>query len=694
MACIANEPTVGIVCPLSDNATILSLHERLCDDHDHLKFFTGHWYPIPTAVGSCMLIKREIIHQLGGFDPFFDPGYGEECDYSFTLRKKGYDIACACASFVYHKGSASFEDNSLSLKESHQHLLDIRWPKYASEVKSFAENNPIHLVEEFLFSQQQSKLKTVLHVIHGIDFKGGVELFTKQLIDKLSNQFNHVIWVPSATTMPNQTVRHEIKSDNVRVCYFQFLAHASNSMIGQLSADLYNEKLDQLFTQIALYHQPELVHFHSIVGLGTVMWPLICAEFKIPYLLSCHDHFGICHNYDLITGIGTNLAQCQKQQCLPSDQDCINCIQDISRFTNVPTEQFISTRNQYWNKIFAHANSVFTPSQYLKELLSKRFIGIDSKTHVVEPVFTVQLQTTSHTVNNKQPTVAFLGNFSIPKGAKTFLQAHEQLSGYDIQWKIIGGVDRVLNHLVKPLDIEVTGSYSRDELEGHFKNVDVIVLASIFPETYSITLTEAWNHHCLVIAPNLGAINDRITHKKNGFIFDSNDPSSLAKTIKLALFEAPEKSEQIRNFLANKNPEIHEPHSVFKEIYNQESIKPEILKPKRNVNAFKHSLDKPSRSAADLMVEWLNAPMTLEGLSDWEDPIKTVIVILGKNPDLIQLTRQSIESFAASCETIINPSDAEIKRISNENSICLINAGHLFNDNFGNWINSFSIGFF
>ena len=689
MAFIANEPTVGIVCPLSDNATILSLHEQLCDDYPHLKFFTGHWYPIPTAVGSCMLIKRQIIDQFGGFDPYFDPGYGEECDYSFTLRMNGIDIACACAAFVYHKGSASFEDSSLPLKESHQHLLDIRWPKYSSEVKSFAENNPIHLIEEYLFSQQEKKLKTVLHVIHGIDFKGGVELFTKQLIDELSSQFNHVIWVPSATTMPNQTVRHEIKSDHVRVCYFQFLAHSSNSQIGRLSADLNNEKLDQLFTQIALYNQPELVHFHSMVGLGTVMLPLICAELKIPYLLSCHDHFGICHNYELTTGFGTSLAYCQKQQCLPSDKDCINCLQDSSRFTSVSTEQFISTRNQYWDQIFIHAKSVFTPSQYLKELLSKRFKGIKSKTHVVEPVFTLKPKSAAHTNNNKQPTVAFLGNFSIPKGAKTFLQAHQQLSNYDIHWKIIGGVDAVLNNLVKPLDIEVTGSYSRDELEGHFKNVDVIVLASVFPETYSITLTEAWNHHCLVIAPNLGAINERVMHKKNGFIFDSNDSSSLAKTIKLALFDEPETSAKIRNFLSNKYPEIHEPHAVFKAIYNQESIEPGMIKPERSVNAIKHSLDKPSPSAADLMSDWLNAPMTLEGLNDWEDPIKTVIVILGKKPDLIQLTRQSIESFAASCEIIINPSDSEVKRIINENSICLINAGHLFNDNFGNWTQTF-----
>ncbi len=252
MAVIANEPTVGIVCPLSDHATILSLHESLCDDHAHLKFFTGHWYPIPTAVGSCMLIKREIIKQFGGFDPYFDPGYGEECDYSYSLRKNGFDIACACAAFVYHKGSASFEDNSLLLIESHQHLLDIRWPKYSSEVKTFAENNPIHLIEEFLFSQQERKLKTVLHVIHGIDFKGGVELFTKQLIDKLSSQFNHVIWVPSATAMPNQTVRHEIKSENVSAGYFQFHPHSRNSQIGMHSADLHNVKRDQLFTQSAL----------------------------------------------------------------------------------------------------------------------------------------------------------------------------------------------------------------------------------------------------------------------------------------------------------------------------------------------------------------------------------------------------------------------------------------------------------
>ena len=86
-------PRAGIVCPVSDNATLLSLLDT--DNSESVSrsaSVSSGPVLLPTAVGFCMLISRKLIKQVGMFDPVFAPGYGEENDLSMRALKLGFDI--------------------------------------------------------------------------------------------------------------------------------------------------------------------------------------------------------------------------------------------------------------------------------------------------------------------------------------------------------------------------------------------------------------------------------------------------------------------------------------------------------------------------------------------------------------------------------------------------------------------------
>ena len=61
-----------------------------------------------TATGFCMLIKRSVIDQIGGWCEDYGMGYYEDRDYSRRAAQVGFLCVHAREAFVYHEEHASF----------------------------------------------------------------------------------------------------------------------------------------------------------------------------------------------------------------------------------------------------------------------------------------------------------------------------------------------------------------------------------------------------------------------------------------------------------------------------------------------------------------------------------------------------------------------------------------------------------
>ena len=112
-------------------------------------------YPvIPTAVGHCTYFRRLSLDAVGCFDETFAPGYGEEVDFSQRALSAGLIHVLADDLFVFHRGSASFEDDGCSdrrqLQEQHERVIQQRYPWYHPWVSkaSSDESTPLSLAIE------------------------------------------------------------------------------------------------------------------------------------------------------------------------------------------------------------------------------------------------------------------------------------------------------------------------------------------------------------------------------------------------------------------------------------------------------------------------------------------------------------------------------------------------------------------
>ncbi|MEY4228783.1 MAG: hypothetical protein RLZ84_1375, partial [Actinomycetota bacterium] len=139
---------VATVSVFTNNGTILSLPHRNSPSPD----IVGGWSVdeaaeriarvaeksrpvIPTAVGHCFLIKRLAINLVGGFDPVFGTGYGEEVDFSQRCIRVGLRHIVADDVFVFHKGSSSFTSDARPQQIAHEAIVNERYPWYASGVQ-------------------------------------------------------------------------------------------------------------------------------------------------------------------------------------------------------------------------------------------------------------------------------------------------------------------------------------------------------------------------------------------------------------------------------------------------------------------------------------------------------------------------------------------------------------------------------
>lgn len=676
MQTIAADERIGAVCPLSDDATILSLKNHR--QHKQLQSLNGLWFDIPTAVGFCLLIKRKIIQQLGGFDAYYAPGYGEECDYSMRIRLAGYHIAAAPAAFVYHQGSQSFDQTATELKQQHQKLLELRWPGYNAEIQAFIQRSLVRHIDQFI-KKTDHKIK-VLHVVHGLENKGGVELFTLQLLRKLSKDSQHDVLTGAFKDPQNKAMVQAQLGTEINLIELQ--PTRAQGFIYTHRSDLFNTTLDLNFANLLLFGQYDVVHFHSLVGIGSMLWPLICRQHDVPYVLYFHDHFGLCQIYSMLRAEGGKDRFCGRNHMSATAQLCQQCIQQKTRFNQIPQSDYMHQRIEIWDAILAGSLQNYYSSHYLKEQYQQRFLKTIGKNRVLAPCFLTP-NTSARKIGSKSIHIAYLGHFTAFKGAYVYLEAQRQFTHQpSLHWHIIGGVEQTFKTTIEQQGIQCSGAFKSSDLPKLLENIDLVVLCSIFPESYSITLSEALQAGIPVIAPKIGAFQERV-HHNNGLLFEAGNADDLAAKIKYFIKHQhePEFLPEITFENTSQASDLKQLQAIYTSV-TAASIRPLAA-------STDNLLNPPKNSAYQNMAQWLDAPHTLEAEPDWNTPDAGLrVCIIGEQLTHIERSQDSLKHYLSSPK-LIDIKQLSYKEKTQNTPILILLAGTVINDNMGNWLTAF-----
>lgn len=163
--CAASDARIGTVTPFSNNAEICSF-PRFCadnpwselDDPELLNLaMEGAAVPtypdLPTGVGFCFYIKRELLRRIGNFDLAFGLGYGEENDFCMRAWKAGYRNVLSEDTLVLHLGGRSFDGKKDELGRRNMQLLLERHPEYLARVSEFIDADPLRPIRDAVASR-------------------------------------------------------------------------------------------------------------------------------------------------------------------------------------------------------------------------------------------------------------------------------------------------------------------------------------------------------------------------------------------------------------------------------------------------------------------------------------------------------------------------------------------------------------
>lgn len=519
--------TIGTVTPMSNNATICSFPgfcidnelpkgmgvealAKICGSNNQLEI------DLPTAHGYCMFIKRQVLNEVGLFDEQkWGKGYAEENDFSLRANKLGWRHVMTNKTFIHHLGSVSFASDSESFIANNLQKLNGLYPDYPKLVEKFIKNDPARmlrneLTEKILLSEikqiepQLSKSKTILFV--SLSIGGGTKKATDDLIALLNNEAQSVIYLTP-----------EKKGDIWR------LSSPKSNVFADYSTETDMEHLVNILKELDTWH----IHYHNVLGFKNNVWDLP-VKLDCEYDITVHDYYSVCPRVNFVSFNDEYCGEKGHAQC----QKCLADlgVHDSSVISFEDYDEDISLWRQDFYKKYKSARKVFTPSNDTKQRLQNYFDleNVFHKYHP-EPLDRVVLSKFRKS-NDEKINLGFLGAIGPHKGVNIIKELAIKISEQKlpINLKIIGYTSD--DDFFRKFDfITLTGKYNRSQLQDLIKReeIDAIFLTSIWPETFSYTLSEAISNGKYVFSFDIGAIRERLDSMniKNRLLFSIDENS-------------------------------------------------------------------------------------------------------------------------------------------------------------------------
>lgn len=194
---------------------------------------------------------------------------------------------------------------------------------------------------------------------------------------------------------------------------------------------------------------------------------------------------------------------------------------------------------------------VFVPNSGLasEDLKIRIIVTLEGENYSSGNVYDLKKIVTKNTDNLR---VAFIGGLSMAKGSRQIYDIiQNDIEGID--WYIFGGIDDEKLPKLKKRNLTWTNFYQRDDLASYLDlhKIDIIVILSLWPETFCYTLSEAIAYKRPVIVTGVGALGDRTKILDCGWVVPLDSIEQSVITILKRLRERPgeykEKCEIVNN---------------------------------------------------------------------------------------------------------------------------------------------------
>ena len=498
-----SEDRIGTATPFSNNATICS-YPRFVQNNDleleldfrDLDRLTAEVnarvrVPVPTAVGFCMYVRRQCLAETGLFDAArFGKGYGEENDFCLRASQNNWRHVLAADVLVRHQGAVSFTTSArTATAEASKRLLE-RYPNYDQLIAEFIRKDPIRQARRRLdMARLQRALGSKVFLLFANPLGGGTDHHVMQLANGLRLEGVGILFARS-----DRAIRNLV----------ELTATGIEDIPNLGKFDLVRDRGEL----ISLLHQlnVELIHVQHTIGFDPefpVVLPELAADAGIPFDVSLHDYTAICPRVFLVNGSDEYCGE-------PPVSQCDACVErNGSRFGVVP----VGPWRQRFACLLTRARRVYVPSSDVATRLQKYFPTANLLVRPHPESIPSAAAREYRRTHRTERRVALLGAIGRHKGYGLLRECADDANRrrLPLRFVVIGYTENDRELAAFP-NISVVGRYSEDLIQEILaeQQCDLAWFPSIWPETYSYTLSHAFRAGLYPVAFDLGAPAERI----------------------------------------------------------------------------------------------------------------------------------------------------------------------------------------
>lgn len=508
--------SVASATPLSNDAEIFSApaicrrHELQAGQGDAIDAalcdrVCGHSpeVNVPTGVGFCMALHPDWLARVGGFDTIFGRGYGEEVDWCRRTAAQGARHVAVPRLFVEHRGGSSFGSDKLALVQQNNVIVSSRYSDYDQIVQAFIRNDPLitpRLMAALAWADSLPDLREI-PVYIGHSMGGGAEKYLQRRVSA-------------------DTVSVILRFGGTFRCRIEIDTPHGRIMANTDDLDLVLRLLTPISKRRLFYscavgdpNLAELPEFLLHLAHGAALEVLF------------HDYLPISPSYTLLDhdGIFRGVPDLE-------NDDPAHCYRRPDG-----TVIKLAEWRTAWGHVIAAAECLRVFSNTSARIVMSAYPKAGERMEVTPHTLLQHIPHLPQSQTNERLVVGVLGAIGPQKGAAIV----QELS------KMVQHVDDVDLVLIGKLDPEFhlssgTRNHGQYELADFPKlaqkyEINIWLIPSIWPETFSYTTHECLATGLPVIAFDIGAQGEAVSRAENGHAVSidgqEGNPRQLAKAV-------------------------------------------------------------------------------------------------------------------------------------------------------------------
>jgi glycosyltransferase involved in cell wall biosynthesis len=365
--------------------------------------------------------------------------------------------------------------------------------------------------------------------------QGGAEIYVGRLARALAEKHQVVVittepgfhLTPRRVVTPQGIVVYRLAPANV--AHMTHLPHQFLAQAAFRAIDLYHPQVAAIMSNVIQRERPDLIHLHNWVGLslGAILSSVPSSAPHIPVAMTLHDYSLCCVYADLRHPDG--------QGCDPR----LPC-------------RVLSALNR---RLTGSVGLALSPSRYALERHQAQGFFRHADGQVIPNGIEPHVQSPSPLAGEGRGgaskgtfDILYLGRVQSHKGPEILIRAFRRLTDPTLRLHVAGAgpaVERCRSLAAGDARIRLYGFVDGEERSRLLSTADCVVLPSLWPENFPVTIQEAFQFGPVVIASRIGGIPEMVRDGVNGLLVEAGDEAGIAAAIE-RLRSSPELAAKLR----------------------------------------------------------------------------------------------------------------------------------------------------